>query len=53
VLPRELVLHLKRLAPVENTRTRAELGFDPTPLRSTLAATIEEEEGRGRRRAAI
>ncbi|HEY2924781.1 MAG TPA: NAD-dependent epimerase/dehydratase family protein [Candidatus Eisenbacteria bacterium] len=51
VLPRELVRHLKRLAPVENARTRAELGFDPTPLRSTLEAMIEEEEDRSRRRA--
>ena len=42
VLPRELVLHLKRLAPVDNTRTRAELGFTPTPLRTALSAMIEE-----------
>jgi len=42
VLPRELVLHLKRLAPVDNTRTRAELGFTPTPLRTALCAMIEE-----------
>jgi nucleoside-diphosphate-sugar epimerase len=32
VLPRELVLHLQRLAPLENARTRAELGFAPTPV---------------------
>jgi hypothetical protein len=32
VLPRELVLHLQRLAPLENARTRAELGLVPTPL---------------------
>ena len=44
VLPRQLVLHLKRLAPVENARTRAELGFTPTPFRSTLKAMIEEGE---------
>ncbi len=43
VLPRELVLHMKRLAPVDNTKTRTELGFAPTPLRSLLAALIEEE----------
>ncbi|HYQ88914.1 MAG TPA: NAD-dependent epimerase/dehydratase family protein [Candidatus Binatia bacterium] len=49
VLPRELVLHLERLSPVRNARTRAELLFDPTPLRSTLAAMIEEEKGRGTR----
>jgi dihydroflavonol-4-reductase len=47
VLPRELVLHLEHLAPVRNARTRAELSFDPTPLRSTLAAMIAEEGGRG------
>lgn len=53
VLPRELVLHMKRLAPVENARTRAELGFIPTPLRSTLAALIETEGDPARRRASI
>jgi len=53
VLPREMVLHLKRLAPLDNARTRAELEFEPTPLRSTLAALIGEEEGGGRRRASI
>ena len=40
VLPRELVLHLKRLAPVRNARTREELGFTPTPLRAALAAML-------------
>ena len=40
VLPRELVLHLTRLAPVRNERTRTELGFQPTPLRATLLAMI-------------
>ncbi len=40
VLPRELVLHLKRLAPARNDRTRAELGFKPTPFRSTLSAMV-------------
>lgn len=49
VLPRDLVLHLKRLAPVENGRTRAELGFQPTPLRETLAAMIAPEERSARR----
>jgi len=53
VLPRELVLHLKRLAPVENARTRAELGLQPTPLRSTLAAMIGAGEDSARRRASI
>ncbi len=52
VLPRELVLHLERLAPVRNTRTRAELLFDPTPLRSTLAAMIDEDERERTRGAA-
>lgn len=51
VLPRELVLHLRRLAPVQNARTRAELAFSPAPLRSVLAALIEEGEGRWRRSA--
>ena len=32
VLPRELVLHLARLAPLTNARTRTELGFTPVPL---------------------
>lgn len=32
VLPRELVLHLLRLAPLQNARTRSELGFAPTSL---------------------
>ena len=36
VLPRELVLHLLRLAPLENARTRAELGFSPTSLDDLL-----------------
>jgi dihydroflavonol-4-reductase len=40
VLPRDLVLHLKRLAPVANERTRLDLQFAPTPLRSTLAQLI-------------
>jgi len=53
VLPRELVLHLKRLAPAENARTRAELTFEPTPLRSTLLAMIEEDAARVSRRASI
>jgi len=32
VLPRELVLHLLRLAPLENARTRSELNFAPTTV---------------------
>jgi dihydroflavonol-4-reductase len=50
VLPRELVLHLMRLAPVRNERTRTELGFQPTPLRATLLAMIGDE-GRATQRA--
>ncbi|MBI4363971.1 MAG: NAD-dependent epimerase/dehydratase family protein [Candidatus Latescibacteria bacterium] len=38
VLPRDLVLHLRRLAPVRNDRTRSELAFAPTALPATLAA---------------
>jgi len=50
VLPRDLVLHLRRLAPVENARTRSELLFAPTPLRATLARFIgpREESAGGR-----
>ena len=40
VLPRELVLHLKRLAPVRNDRTRSDLQFEPTPFKTTLASVI-------------
>lgn len=36
VLPRELVLHLLRLAPLDNSRTRAELGFGPVNLDDLL-----------------
>jgi dihydroflavonol-4-reductase len=48
ILPRELVLHLRRLAPVRNEGTRAEIGFVPQPLE----AIVEElnEEGRALRR---
>lgn len=45
VLPRDLVLHLRRLAPVANERTRSELLFTPTPLRVTLARLIVPREG--------
>jgi dihydroflavonol-4-reductase len=53
VLPRALVRHLKRLAPVDNARTRAELEYNPEPLRSTLARMIDEETTRMTRRASI
>ncbi len=40
VLPRELVRHLRRLAPVTNARTRAELGVEPAPLEETLERLV-------------
>ena len=40
VLPRELVRHLRRLAPVANARTRAELEVAPAPLEETLAELV-------------
>jgi nucleoside-diphosphate-sugar epimerase len=43
VLPRELVLHLLRLAPLENTRTRAELGFAPSSLDDLLLRFARSE----------
>jgi dihydroflavonol-4-reductase len=43
VLPRELVLHLRRLAPLTNVRTRSELSFDPTPLEEILAGYARQE----------
>ncbi len=36
VLPRDLVRHLRRLAPLDGRRTRETLGISPTPLRETL-----------------
>ncbi|MGE5176760.1 MAG: NAD-dependent epimerase/dehydratase family protein [Hyphomicrobiales bacterium] len=50
VLPRELVLHLRRLAPVTSERTRRELDVAPTPLETILrdvtAAHAAEVRGR-------
>ncbi|HEU5311695.1 MAG TPA: NAD-dependent epimerase/dehydratase family protein [Candidatus Eisenbacteria bacterium] len=43
VLPRELVFHLRRLAPLANTRTRSELAFTPTPLEELLAVYARQE----------
>jgi dihydroflavonol-4-reductase len=43
VLPRELVRHLRRLAPVTNTMTRAELGVTPAPLDETLTRLVSGE----------
>jgi nucleoside-diphosphate-sugar epimerase len=36
VLPRELVQHLRRLAPLRNPRTLTELQISPTPIEETL-----------------
>lgn len=44
VLPRELVLHLRRLAPLGNARTRSELSFTPTPLEDLI---LEIAKGEG------
>jgi dihydroflavonol-4-reductase len=43
VLPREMVFHLRRLAPLTNERTRSELPFLPTPLEELLAAFARQE----------
>lgn len=48
VLPRELVLHLRRLAPLRNPRTLGDLGVAPTPLEGTL-----EDMVRGRMAQAV
>jgi len=50
VLPRELVRHLRRLAPVRNTTTRAELGLTPAPLDETLMRLVS---GEGRKLAGV
>src|SRR5262249_7799767 len=47
VLPRELVVHLRRLAPLVNERTRAELEFEPTPLGRTLESLGDLASARG------
>ena len=49
VLPRELVFHLRRLAPLRNARTRTELGFTPSStdaLLGDLGAGAEVSAGR-------
>jgi len=43
VLPRELVRHLRRLAPVTNAMTRAELDVTACPLDETLARLVNGE----------
>ena len=48
VLPRELVFHLKRLAPLRNARTRTELGFTPTSLDALLGDLAPGEVSAGR-----
>ncbi|HLQ67867.1 MAG TPA: NAD-dependent epimerase/dehydratase family protein [Candidatus Limnocylindrales bacterium] len=40
VLPRELVLHLRRLAPLRNVRTQADLDVSPTPIAETLGEMV-------------
>jgi nucleoside-diphosphate-sugar epimerase len=51
VLPRELVQHLRRLAPLRNSRTLAELQISPTPvdaiLREALRSQAEAVGARG------
>ncbi|MEK7347403.1 MAG: NAD-dependent epimerase/dehydratase family protein [Candidatus Eisenbacteria bacterium] len=42
VLPRELVLHLRRLAPLRNERTRTELGITPQPLEELIDGLVRE-----------
>lgn len=42
VLPRDLVVHLRRLAPLRNERTRAELGLMPRPLDEWIDGLIRE-----------
>jgi nucleoside-diphosphate-sugar epimerase len=51
ILPRDLVLHLKRLAPLDNRRTRAALGFVPTPLAGTLDPVLRSLAGPAGERA--
>jgi nucleoside-diphosphate-sugar epimerase len=43
VLPRELVLHLQRLAPLFNRHAREALEFTPTPLDEVLGAAARYE----------
>jgi nucleoside-diphosphate-sugar epimerase len=53
VLPRELVAHLRRLAPLQNERTRSELEFEPAPLSRTLEAMIESGAGSAQPRGRV
>jgi len=40
VLPRELVLHLRRLAPLRNPMTLRDLGVAPTPVETSIADVV-------------
>ena len=42
VLPRDLVVHLRRLAPLRNERSRAELGLTPKPLGEWIDGLVRE-----------
>ena len=53
VLPRELVFHLRRLAPLTNARTRAELGFEPVPLDDLILGFARAEGALPRDRAGL
>jgi nucleoside-diphosphate-sugar epimerase len=53
VLPRDLVRHLERLAPVSNVRTRSALSFVPTPLGETLDAVLAPRETRSEGRVSL
>ena len=50
VLPRELVRHLRRLAPVKNAMTRSELDVTPSPLDETLSRLVN---GEGKKSAGV
>jgi dihydroflavonol-4-reductase len=53
VLPRDLVRHLRRLAPAVSTRTRETLGVSPTPFRETLRGIAEAAGALPRDRALV
>ncbi len=42
VLPREFVLHVRRLAPLRNERTRHDLDFVPEPLDALIDGVVRE-----------
>lgn len=46
VLPRELVLHLRRLAPLRNPRTLGDLGVAPKPLDELWGDMVRAREAR-------